>query len=206
MQGQRAHRARPTAWLCLSQPVLLISFVIILASPVSALNPDHQISQYAHRSWRIEDGHFGNVTRAMAQTSDGYLWIGSYSGLFWFDGISFLPWTDPDGDRMINSGVTSLLGAKDGSLWVGTQEGLLHWDHHRLTRYLEGQGLAYGITESRDGTIWFSHYLWNDDSALLCRIRNSTPNATGARMVSRGQARSKEARWLKIRQATCGLG
>jgi hypothetical protein len=42
-----------------------------------ALNPSLDISQYAHTSWTARDGFsLGNIF-AMAQTPDGYLWLGS---------------------------------------------------------------------------------------------------------------------------------
>ena len=60
-------------------------------SSALALNPSLEVSQYAHTLWTVRDGFsLGNVF-AMAQTPDGYLWLGAEFGLFRFDGVRFIP-------------------------------------------------------------------------------------------------------------------
>ena len=55
------------------------------------------LSQYAHTTWRIRDGFAkGNIT-SIAQTSDGYLWVGTDLGLLRFDGVRAVPWRPPGG-------------------------------------------------------------------------------------------------------------
>jgi ligand-binding sensor domain-containing protein len=53
-----------------------------------ALNPHQPLAQPYHTSWNAKQGVSGNVT-ALAQTTDGYLWVGTTDGLLRFDGISF---------------------------------------------------------------------------------------------------------------------
>jgi len=55
-----------------------------------ALNPALDISQYAHTAWRIRYGRLQSYPRAIAQTPDGYLWLGTESGLLRFDGVRFV--------------------------------------------------------------------------------------------------------------------
>src|SRR3954449_5274966 len=51
-----------------------------------ALNPSLDISQYAHTARTVRDGFaLGNIY-AIAQTPDGYIWLGSEFGMFRFDG------------------------------------------------------------------------------------------------------------------------
>jgi len=45
--------------------------------------------EYSHRIWRIEDGLPQNKIQAIAQTPDGYLWVGTSEGLARFDGVRF---------------------------------------------------------------------------------------------------------------------
>ena len=49
--------------------------------PASALDPDRRISQYAHSAWRMQDGPFGSAPNTITQTTDGYVWIGTMSGI-----------------------------------------------------------------------------------------------------------------------------
>src|ERR1700678_2556739 len=111
------------------QLVLLACLVISALGclPVCALNPNRNISQYAHNAWRMQDGFFTGKVNAIAQTTDGYLWFGTRMGLLRFDGVRFVPWTPPDGVKLPNLEVRALLGARDGSLWIGFRGGLFHW-------------------------------------------------------------------------------
>src|SRR5271165_772890 len=84
-----------------------------------ALNPSLDISQYAHTAWKIRDGFSAGTAFAMAQTPDGYLWLGTDSGLFRSDGVRFVPWQPPEG-HVLPSIPYSLLVTRDGTLWIGT--------------------------------------------------------------------------------------
>src|SRR5882724_6157139 len=51
------------------------------------------------RSWQREQGLPQNSVRALAQTSDGYLWIGSDDGITRFDGVRFVSFGMREGLR-----------------------------------------------------------------------------------------------------------
>jgi len=82
--------------------LLLFCFVLFCfaPSPVDALDTGRQISQYGHTAWRIEDGVFAGAPNVMAQTTDGYLWIGTQAGLMRFDGVRFVSWRPPEGREL----------------------------------------------------------------------------------------------------------
>ena len=108
--------------------------LLLRPSPVLALNPSLEISQYAHTSWTVQDGFsLGNIY-AMAQTHDGYLWLGTESGLVRFDGVRRVAWQPPAGQELPDKGAYSLLVTRDGTLWIGTFSGLASWDGARLTQ------------------------------------------------------------------------
>jgi hypothetical protein len=46
----------------------------------------------ANKARCILDGVFDAVPTRIAQTTDGFLWIGTESGLIRFDGVHFQPW------------------------------------------------------------------------------------------------------------------
>jgi ligand-binding sensor domain-containing protein len=86
-----------SVWLQRALIIVAIS-TALLSVPVYALNPDRQISQYAHTAWRLQDGFLGSYPSAIAQTTDGYIWVGTQSGIERFDGVRFVPWI-PRGEK-----------------------------------------------------------------------------------------------------------
>ena len=70
-----------------------ISIAILLACCrcASALDPSLDVSQYAHTAWKIRDGFSKGIIYAIAQTPDGYLWLGTEFGLLRFDGVRAVP-------------------------------------------------------------------------------------------------------------------
>ncbi|MCB1035559.1 MAG: hypothetical protein KDD47_17185, partial [Acidobacteria bacterium] len=92
------------------------------ASPVLGLDASKRISQYRLRSWSLDEGLPQSTVRAITQTPDGYLWLGTLDGLVRFDGVRFSgPASWPGLPR-----VPSEVVATDsrGRLWVGCREGL----------------------------------------------------------------------------------
>jgi ligand-binding sensor domain-containing protein len=82
----------------------------------SALNPSLGIDQYAHTAWTIRGGFFKNRITAIAQTPDGYLWLGTEFGLLRFDGIRSTPWQPPAHQELPGEYVGRLLTSRDGTL------------------------------------------------------------------------------------------
>src|SRR5712664_194179 len=89
-----------------------------------ALNPALDVSQYAHTAWKIRDGFAKGTITSIAQTPDGYLWLGTEFGLLRFDGVRSVPWQPPSDQLLPSNDISSLLAARDGTLWIGTGRGL----------------------------------------------------------------------------------
>jgi hypothetical protein len=94
---------------------------VSLCPPVLALNPNQPLAQFYHTSWNAKQGVTGNVT-ALAQTTDGYLWVGTTDGLLRFDGISLQRY-QPDEGALMATNVSALMAVPDGGLWVGFNRG-----------------------------------------------------------------------------------
>jgi ligand-binding sensor domain-containing protein len=113
---------------------LLLAGMLLASSPCAfALNPSLDVSQYAHTAWKIREGLSKGVIYAIAQTPDGYLWLGTEFGLLRFDGVRNVPWQPPAGQHLPSNGVYSLLTARDGTLWIGTTKGLASWKDDKFT-------------------------------------------------------------------------
>jgi PAS domain S-box-containing protein len=136
-----------------------------------ALDPDLRVSQYAHTAWRLREGSFPGTPTAITQTTDGYVWIGTFAGLLRFDGARFVPFAPPAGKHLPNPAVISLLGATDGSLWIGTASGLARWKNGELVAFQETAGRVNSIYEDRDGTIWMARS--RTDAGGVCKVAAS---------------------------------
>jgi signal transduction histidine kinase/ligand-binding sensor domain-containing protein len=149
--------------------LLLFSCLGLLARTARGLDPNVHISQYAHMAWRVQDGFFSGAPTTIAQTKDGYLWIGTPNGLFQFDGVHFSRWNPSQKDLQYAS-VYSLLGTDDGSLWIGTGTGLSRWDGRILTHYTGSLARVNDIIEDHDGSIWITRSRIPGWSGPLCQV------------------------------------
>jgi signal transduction histidine kinase/ligand-binding sensor domain-containing protein len=150
----------------------LACLLILLTSPAArAVNPNLHISQYGHTAWRVQDGFLPSEVLAIAQTVDGYLWVGTKNGLRRFDGVRFVPLPLQADEHLPATDVRGLLGSRDGSLWIGSSAGLSRWLNGRLVN-IGPSVMTNGILESRNGTIWFA----NQNAATtgqICQIIDS---------------------------------
>jgi len=148
---------------------LRLLLLFCFATSLWAVDPGRYISQYAHTAWRIQDGVFSGTPNAIVQTRDGYVWIGTQSGLVRFDGVRFVPWVPPNG-KHVSEGIFSLLAGRDGSLWIGTGAHLSRLKDGELLNYQEGLGRINAIFEDRDGTVWMTRSRVRDATGPLCRV------------------------------------
>ncbi len=158
----------------------MLTFMAALSLvPAYAVNPALKISQYAHTAWRLQDGYFRDKPAPMAQTKDGYLWMGTRVGLLRFDGVRFVPFTVLGGKPLPSGSVLSLLGADDGSLWIGTTSGLAEWKNDKLIINATIVGPVSVIREDAQRTIWVARNGSSDNSGPLCRIANGNTKCFG---------------------------
>jgi signal transduction histidine kinase/ligand-binding sensor domain-containing protein len=95
---------------------LLLS-VSLSSGTALALDRGRTLAQFHHTGWIAEDGAPSQVS-ALAQTADGYLWIGSARGLFRFDGVRFELYSPPPGVALPSDNVYALAADPGGGLWV----------------------------------------------------------------------------------------
>ena len=150
----------------LSVQCLLLLFLI--TNPAKAVDPNRRISQYGHTAWRMQDGVFNSTPNVIAQTTDGFIWIGTQAGLVRFDGSRFVPAATSSGQPLPDVKITSLRQARDGSLWIGTPYGLSRLKDGELITYSTAIGIST-IIEDHEGTIWVTRYRVTDGKGPLCR-------------------------------------
>lgn len=99
--------------------ILLGGLLIVCESVrVVALDPDRMISQYTRDFWGSEKGYTGGTIYAIAQTPDGYLWIGCEKGLIRFDGLKFDLIQSAETPLFPPEPVFGLVTDAEGSLWI----------------------------------------------------------------------------------------
>ena len=135
----------------------MLALVAALQVAMSGVDstPPRPISQLVHTTWTAKDGAPTRLT-ALAQTRDGYLWMGSVAGLVRFDGVRFVPFVPQHGDTLPSGGARRLLAARDGSLWiVGRSGAVSHLSNGRVIVYGEPDGLprAFQLAESSTGML-----------------------------------------------------
>jgi ligand-binding sensor domain-containing protein/signal transduction histidine kinase len=161
---------------------MVLSYILLAPCPSAfGLDPALDVSQYAHTSWKIRDGFTKGLIGSIAQTPDGYLWLGTEFGLLRFDGVRTVPWQPPGDQHLPSSYIMSLLAARDGTLWIGTDKGLASWNGIRLTQYPETAGqYVYALLEYRDGSVWVGIYSFNSPpTGKLCAIQNGSVRCYG---------------------------
>ncbi len=152
----------------------VLAFMLLAWCPSAfALNPSLDVSQYAHTSWKIRDGFPKGQTTSIAQTPDGYLWLGTEFGLVRFDGIKNVLWQPPPDQQLPSSLIMRLLTTRDGTLWIGTSKGLASWKDSKLTQYPELAGqYIFGLIEDHEGVVWVGGTAV--PTGKLCSIKNGS--------------------------------
>ena len=100
-----------------------------------ALDPNQNVFQYNCLSWSRHNGLPVNNVYAIAQTKDGYLWLGTSIGLLRFDGVDFTLVGAPPASELRNTRIACLSPAHEGGLWFGLEHS------------------SYGLHDARGG--WF---------------------------------------------------
>lgn len=107
------------------------------------LDPAKTISQYVRDEWTTNQGLPVNSVLAIAQTPNGYLWLGTEAGLIRFDGVSFSVFDRRNTPALLSNEVRALLVGHDGTLWIGTRGGgVTRFAHGHFQTFSSRNGLS----------------------------------------------------------------
>jgi signal transduction histidine kinase/streptogramin lyase len=135
--------------------MLVLALALFAGAPATDSISTRPIHQLAHKTWTARDGAPTEI-RLLAQTGDGYLWLGTVSGLIRFDGVRFVAFQPRANDSVPAAPVRALKEVRDGTLWVVWETGAVsHLADGRLTTYGIRDGLApvFQLAESSSGEV-----------------------------------------------------
>jgi signal transduction histidine kinase/ligand-binding sensor domain-containing protein len=124
-----------------------------LAMPVDATAED-RLENLGLHAWSVNDGLPNGVIRALAQTRDGHLWIGTHDGLVRFDGFDFRTYQNGTVGAIPNDSISALAATDDGALWIATHGGLVRHERRGnsdVWRPLQEAGTQSAVAIVPDG-------------------------------------------------------
>jgi signal transduction histidine kinase/ligand-binding sensor domain-containing protein len=117
---------------------------LLLWAPARTVAGDYLVD-----AWTSENGLPDSSVTAVAQTPDGYLWVGTYNGLARFDGVRFVTFDPANTPALTHARIRRLSVDGSGILWISTYDG-------SLTRYQNGQfALERRNNRPADGEVTF---------------------------------------------------
>lgn len=163
-----------------------------------ALDPNQPLSQYIRDLWGAKQGFPGGIVYAIAETADGYLWIGAEKGLVRFDGLNFRLIRNENSTAFPGGPVLGLTTDSSGDLWVRLQgAGLLRYRDGKFEDVLSGfEQMEVGVTAMCRGI--------NGD-VLLSAIANGKVRYSGGKFIPLAP-RSTPTNFLAISMAETADG
>ena len=137
---------------------LLVQLCILLSFANAAGNISKPANM-SSRVWRVQNGLPQNAIQALAQTPDGYLWIGTNGGLVRFDGTEFRSFKHTNTSEFTEDSILQLFVSRDGALWIGTEGGgLVQYNAGHFHRFGKEHGLTNefvrAIYQDTAGKLW----------------------------------------------------
>ncbi|HEY0784954.1 MAG TPA: two-component regulator propeller domain-containing protein [Acidobacteriaceae bacterium] len=137
--------------------LLLGCVAIACARPVWALGTGKPLGAYGQQSWQSDTGLPQSTVRAIVQTRDGYLWVGTEAGLARYDGVEFRVFDSGNTPGLASDSISGLSEDRDGALWIGTAQGVACYREGAFTFYGTSDGLpsatVLGTYRTRDGGV-----------------------------------------------------
>jgi signal transduction histidine kinase/ligand-binding sensor domain-containing protein len=151
-------RARPNVPRDKGIGVGLCICLLLVCIPTYGIDRERKLADLYHTGWTFKDGAPSEIY-ALAQTTDGYLWLGTATGLFRFDGIRFELYSPPSGRTFPPRSIASLFAVPDGGLWVGYRYGGVSFLRNgAVIDYGTSDGLpshtVLAFARDKSGAIW----------------------------------------------------
>jgi signal transduction histidine kinase/ligand-binding sensor domain-containing protein/CheY-like chemotaxis protein len=150
--------------------LVFLAVAPIFVEMAFSLAPHRQINEFTLDFWRRREGFPQGTVRAITQTRDGYIWLGTKGGLCRFDGIRVTIFNEAGGHLKFNE-VWSLKEDDEGNLWIGTYGG-------GVTRFKDGKFTTFTTKDGLPSDVVFDLYkdylgrMWIGTQNGLCQYTN----------------------------------
>ena len=183
-------------------------YLVILFFSTAHVAAGTQLGNFGVTHWTRENGLPDNSVTCLTQTRDGFLWLGTASGLARFDGLKFLPLELRSRGYPAVKEVTALYQDVSERLWIGTRGGGL-WclESGVIHQVSPGHGLdncsVTSIAGQTDGALWVGTTgglaLMRGTNVFLYTTSDGLPGA----VVSSVHVSSSGTIWVTTRQGMC---
>ena len=149
--------------------------------PFAAFAQDKPLSAYYRETWTTRQGLPHNQVNAIAQSPDGYLWLGTWEGLVRYNGLEFHVFDRANTPELKDNGIRSVRTSADGAVVIGTSRGGVTVKRgDRWRTWMEKDGLAQeevmDALLDREGRLWVA-----TESAGITRLDKDVPTQFNAR-------------------------
>ncbi len=130
---------------------------LLLALPAAAVGQPVQAPTFVKEVVDGRNGMPDTQVSAVAQTPDGFLWLGTRRGVVRYDGLSFTSYTPSTEPQIPSTGINALVAEPDGKLWISTDKGLVLQEHrafHRVAASEVPAMVTWRVLRDRAKRLW----------------------------------------------------
>src|SRR5580700_10578195 len=147
-------------------PVLLAAVCALAVNVLAAAND----AEWSARVWRLDDGLPDDNVTGVVQSSDGYLWVATDSGLARFDGVRFQNIALPIPSGRSRPLIRAMLLGQENQIWLALEGGLVVSLSRQATNlFTPRNGLSWvrptAIVQDQKHDVWTSYA-----DGSVCRI------------------------------------
>lgn len=187
-------------WLRVS-PVVFFGCAALIWPALCAAVTTSAYEGFLIRIWQTEDGLPQNTVTSITQSSDGYLWVGTYAGVARFDGVRFHTFDVVTNPALGDERISSLFEDSKGVLWIGNQAGrAVHYSQGRFEEVLNTETSPFSVREIAEdsaGKIWYFRSDGSFTPNQAIDTKNGTGSRAGARVLSFARGREGTC-WISV--------
>lgn len=161
--------------------LVILCFLLVVFTVDAQQQTRLPLRDYFFETWNTRTGLPHNSINSLAQTQDGYLWVGTWEGLARFNGQEFKLFTRSEITDLPDSGIRALTPTSDGGLLIaGSRGGISLYQHRQWDTQANAQAMVNHVFKSKRDDLWLA--LEND--GVFYRTKNSDKDIPVIKNVS----------------------